>query len=53
MKHLVEVRRNFNKTDAKMLQQSDCLLGSFRDNKSLFIERFLNLPTRLTPNGMH
>jgi len=40
MKHSVEVRRNFNKTDEKMLQQSDCLLGSFRDNKSLFIERF-------------
>ena len=40
MKHSVKVRRNFNKTDEKMLQQSDVLLGSFRDNKSLFIERF-------------
>jgi hypothetical protein len=40
MKHSDEVRRNFNKTDEKMLLQSEVLLDSFRDNKSLFIERF-------------
>ena len=40
MKHPVEVLRNFSKPDDEMLQQSDVLLGSFQDNKSLFIGPF-------------
>jgi len=40
MKHPVEVVRNFSKPDDEMLQQSDVLLGSFQDNKSLFIGPF-------------
>jgi len=40
MKHPVEVVRNFSKPDDEMLQQSDVLLESFEDNKSLFIGPF-------------
>lgn len=40
MKNSVKIFRNYNKIDEKMLSQSDALLDSFRDYKSLFIERF-------------
>lgn len=43
MKHPEEVKRDFKKTDEEALQQSDVMIGSFQDNKSLFTERFPQL----------
>lgn len=40
MKHPVEILRNFNQPDDEMLQQSEVQLGSFQENKSLFIGPF-------------
>ena len=40
MKHPEEVSRIFSRPDEEVLQQSDLKLGSFNENKSLFVERF-------------
>jgi hypothetical protein len=40
MKHPEEVLRIFSKPDEEVLQQSDLKLGSFNENKDLFVERF-------------
>jgi hypothetical protein len=40
MKHPEEVSRLFSKPDEEVLQQSDLKLGSFNENKLLFVERF-------------
>lgn len=43
MKHPIEVKRLFTKTDEEVLQQSDVLFDSFQANKRLFIDRFPDL----------
>lgn len=40
MKHPEEVSRIFSRSDEEVLQQSELKLGSFNENKSLFVERF-------------
>ena len=40
MKHPEEVSRLFSKPDEEVLQQSELKLGSFNENKRLFVERF-------------
>jgi hypothetical protein len=43
MKHPEEVLRDFKKADEEVLQQSDLILASFIESKSLFVERFPQL----------
>ena len=43
MKHPVEVKRLFTKTDEEMLQQADVQLALFTENKHKFVERFTPL----------
>lgn len=43
MKHPVEVKRLFTKTDEEMLQQADVQLALFNENKPKFVERFTPL----------
>jgi len=40
MKHPEEASRMFSKPDEELFQQSELKLGSFNENKNLFVERF-------------